>query len=47
MEDQQDWWDEIGTEQQKAIDIALAKMKSGKFTPHETVIKKYTRWLKK
>ena len=28
MEDQQDWWDEIGEEQQKAIDKALAEMKA-------------------
>ena len=34
MEDQQDWWDEIGEEQQKAIDKALAEMKAGKRTQY-------------
>ena len=47
MEDQQDWWDEIGEEQQKAIDKALAEMKAGKLTPHDEVMKKYKKWLKK
>ena len=32
IENQQDWWDEIGEEQQKAIDKALAEMKAGKRT---------------
>ena len=47
MEDQQDWWDEIGEEQQKAIDKSLAEMKAGKLTPHDEVMKKYKKWLKK
>ena len=47
MEDQQDWCDEIGEEQQKAIDKALAEMKAGKLTPHDEVMKKYKKWLKK
>ena len=47
MEDQQDWWDEISEEQQKAIDKALAEMKTGKLTPHDEVMKKYKKWLKK
>ena len=46
MEDQQDWWDEIGEEQQKAIYNALAEMKAGKLTPHDEVMKKYKKWLK-
>jgi predicted transcriptional regulator len=41
----QDWWDEIGTAQQQAIDKALGEMKSGKLTPHDTVMKKYKKWL--
>lgn len=47
MEGQQDWWDEICEEQQKAIDKALAEMKTGKLTPHDEVMKKYKKWLKK
>ncbi len=47
MEEQNDWWDEVGEEQQKAIDNALAEMKAGKLTPHEDVMKKYTKWKKK
>lgn len=39
MEDQQDWWNEIGEEQQKATDKALAEMKAGKLTPHDEVMK--------
>jgi ABC-type cobalamin/Fe3+-siderophores transport system ATPase subunit len=36
--EQQDWWDEIGREQQEAIDKALSEMKAGKLTPHDKVI---------
>jgi predicted transcriptional regulator len=42
-----DWWDEISTEQQQAIDKALVEVKEGKLTPHEEVMKKYKRWLRK
>lgn len=45
--EQQDWWDEIGEEQQQAIDKSLAEMKAGKLTPHGEVMKKYKKWLKK
>lgn len=47
MEEQKDWWDEISKEQQMAIDKALAEMKAGKLTPHDEVMKKYRKWLKK
>lgn len=47
MEEQKDWWDEISTEQQMAIDKSLAEMKAGKLTPHSEVMKKYRKWLKR
>ncbi|MBN8720295.1 MAG: hypothetical protein J0H85_12670 [Sediminibacterium magnilacihabitans] len=43
MDEQKDWWDEIGEEQQHAIDKSLAEMKAGKMTPHDEVMKKYRR----
>ena len=46
-EEQEDWWSEISEEQQQAIDEALGEMKAGKLTPHEEVMKKYSKWLKK
>lgn len=47
IEEQQDWWNEISEEQQQAIDKSLAEMKAGKLTPHDEVMKKYGKWLKK
>lgn len=47
MEEQQDWWNEISEEQQKAIDKSLLEMKAGKLTPHNEVMKKYKKWMKK
>ena len=44
--EQNDWWDEIGQEQQHAIDQALAEMKAGKLTPQDEVMKTYKKWLK-
>jgi hypothetical protein len=35
----QDWWDEIGLEQQEAIPGAIAQMKAGKLTPQDSVLK--------
>lgn len=47
MNEQRDWWDEISEHQQKAIDKSLQEMKTGKLTPHNEVMKKYKKWLKK
>jgi len=47
MEEQSDWWDELSSEQQKAIDKSLAEMKAGKLTSHDEAIKKYKKWMKK
>lgn len=47
MEEQKDWWDEIGEEQQRAIDKALSEIKEGALTTHDEVMKKYKKWLKK
>lgn len=43
MEAQMDWWDEIGEEQQKAINKSLTEMKEGKLIPHDEVMKKYKK----
>jgi predicted transcriptional regulator len=45
--EQQDWWDEISQEQQQSINRALTEMEAGKLTPHDEVMKKYKKWLKK
>lgn len=45
--DQKDWWDEISEEQQRAIDASLSQMKEGKLIPHNEVMKKYKKWIKK
>ena len=41
MAEQNDWWYEIGEEQQQAIDKAILESKAGKLTTHEEVMKKY------
>ena len=46
-QEEEDWWDEISQEQQQAIDKSLEEMKAGKLTPHDEVMKKYKKWLKK
>jgi predicted transcriptional regulator len=47
MDEKSDWWDAVSQEQQKAIDKSLAEMKAGKLTPHNEVMKKYSKWLNK
>ncbi len=44
MDEQQDWWNETSEEQQKAIDKALAEVKTGKLIPNDEVMKKYDKW---
>jgi predicted transcriptional regulator len=45
--EQKDWWDEISEEQQKAIDDSLAEMRAGLLTPHNEVMKKHKKWVRK
>ena len=42
-----DWWDEISTEQKKAIDKGIAQLENDEGVPHPEVMKKYSKWLKK
>lgn len=42
-----EWWDEISSEQKKAIDKGLSQLDQGAGIPHEEVMKKYAKWLKK
>ncbi len=42
-----DWWDEITTEHQDAIDKGLSQLNKGKGVPHKEVMKNYYKWLKK
>ena len=42
-----DWWDEIGDDQKNAIDKGIAQLNSGAGIPHEEIVKKYSKWLKK
>ncbi len=44
-QEQNDWWNEIGDEQQMAIDKSLQEMNDGNLTGHEEVMKKYKKWL--
>ena len=42
-----DWWDEISSDQKKAIDKGLKQLDKGEGIPHEEAMKKYAKWLKK
>ncbi len=47
IEKQSDWWPEISKEHQKAIKEALTEADKGDVIPHEEMVKKYRKWLKK
>jgi len=47
VEQESDWWDELDPEAQKSIERGLKDADTGKITPHETVMKKYRKWLSK
>ena len=42
---EQDWWDEISTEEQAEIEEGLAQADRGELIPHEEVMAKYKKWL--
>lgn len=42
-----DWWEDISTDHQNAIDIGLEQLDKGKGIPHKEVLKNYEQWLKK
>jgi hypothetical protein len=42
-----DWWDEIDGKQKDAIGKGLKQLDNGLGIPHEEVMRKYTKWLKK
>ena len=42
---QDDWWDVISDGERAAIQQGLKEMKAGKTTPHDEVMKKYSKWL--
>jgi predicted transcriptional regulator len=43
----EDWWSKISEGEREAIQIGIKQMKEGKTTPHEEVMKKYSKWLTK
>lgn len=47
VEKEYDWWDELPEEIQQEIDLSVEEVKKGKTIPHEEVMKKYAKWLKK
>ena len=47
MNNEVDWWPEIGREHQKAIKEGLAQADKGEVIPHHEMVKKYRKWLKK
>ncbi len=47
VEEEYDWWVELPKEIQEEIDLSVHESKEGKIIPHEEVMKKYAKWLKK
>ena len=42
-----DWWDEISAGEREGIEEGITQLKNGEGIPHEQVMKKYKKWLKK
>ncbi len=40
-----DWWDNISKEEKLSIEEGLKDLSSGKKSSHESVMKKYKKWL--
>jgi len=46
-EQEDDWWDKLPKKIQAEIDEALTDLDKGNGIPHETVMKKYSKWFTK
>lgn len=42
---QNDWWDEVSSEEKASIERGLKDAGAGRVTPHKEVMKKYKKWL--
>jgi hypothetical protein len=42
-----DWWDDVPQNIQILVEQAIKEGETGKGTPHEEVMAKYSRWFKK
>jgi predicted transcriptional regulator len=42
-----DWWDEVTPSHKEAIDKGIQQLDNGEGIPHQEVMKKYNKWLKK
>lgn len=47
LDRQDDWWNEISRDHQKAIKEAVKEADRGKVIPHSEMVKKYRKWIKK
>ena len=47
VEKEYDWWNELPEEVQQEIDLSAQEAKQGKAIPHEQIMKKYAKWLRK
>ena len=47
MDKESDWWPEISKEHQTAIKEAITEADKGEVIPHQEMVKKYRKWLKK
>lgn len=43
----EDWWDELPDEIKASVERGLKQSERGETIPHEKVMKKYRKWLKK
>ena len=44
---QDDWWDDISADERAGIVEGMLQMETHRGIPHEEVMKKYNKWLKK
>ncbi|HCA83511.1 MAG TPA: hypothetical protein DEP18_06960 [Flavobacteriales bacterium] len=42
-----DWWDELPDEVKKQVEKGIREADRGEGIPHEQVMKKYSKWLKR
>ena len=42
--EENNWWEQISTEERAEIELGLSQLDKGEYIPHEQVMKKYSRW---
>lgn len=43
-EEQTDWWDDLGEEEQKEVEIGISQADEGQYIDHQSAMNRFNKW---